>query len=58
MSQGGSGPSWEKLIFWLVALGVGSELLASTLPRLLLPIVVLAGVFVVVRLVVYFTSWR
>jgi hypothetical protein len=49
-------PSWEHLVFWLVAGCIGLQLATSMLPRLVLPIAVLAGVFVVVRLVLYYTS--
>ena len=48
-------PSWERLVFWLIAAVVVLELLASVLPRLLVPLVVLAAVFVVVRLVLFHT---
>lgn len=48
-------PSWERLAFWLVASVIGLQLLADVLPRVVLPIVVLGGVFVVVRLVLFHT---
>jgi hypothetical protein len=48
-------PSWERLVFWLVAGVIGLQLAASVLPRLVVPVVVLAGVFVVVRLVLFHT---
>lgn len=48
-------PSWERLLFWLIAAVISLELLADVLPRLLVPIVVLAVVFVVVRLVLFHT---
>ena len=48
-------PSWERLLWWLIAGVAGLELLACLLPRLLVPIVVLAAVFVVVRLVLFHT---
>lgn len=48
-------PSWERLVFWLVALTIVLELLANVLPLLLVPIVVLAGVFIVLRLVLFHT---
>jgi hypothetical protein len=48
-------PSWERLVFWLIAAVVGLELLASVLPRLLVPITVLSAVFVIVRLVLFHT---
>ena len=52
----GSGPSWERLVFWLVASVIGLQLMADVLPRVVVPIAVLAGVFVAVRLVLFFTQ--
>jgi hypothetical protein len=51
-------PSWERIAVWLVVAVVVAELLANVLPRLLVPVVVLAGVFVVVRLVLFHTRDR
>lgn len=48
-------PAWDRLIFWLVLSVIGLELAASVLPRLLVPIVVLAVMFVIVRLVLFHT---
>jgi uncharacterized membrane protein YhhN len=48
-------PSWERLLAWLVVGAISLQVLASVLPRLLVPVVVLAGVFVVVRLVLFHT---
>jgi hypothetical protein len=48
-------PSWERIVVWLVAAAVALQLVANVLPRLLVPIVVLAAVFVVVRLVLFHT---
>jgi hypothetical protein len=48
-------PSWERLLFWLIAAVIGLELLASVLPRLLVPLMVLAAVVAVLRLVWFFT---
>jgi hypothetical protein len=48
-------PSWERLLAWLVVGAIALQLAASVLPRLLVPIVVLAAVFVVVRLVLFHT---
>ncbi len=52
----GSGPSWERLVFWLVASVIGLHLMADVLPRIVVPVAVLAGVFAVVRLVMFFTQ--
>lgn len=49
-------PSWERMLAWLVASAIGLQLVADVLPRLLVPLVVLAGVFVVVRLVWFYTQ--
>jgi len=51
----GSGPSWERLVFWLVAMVIGLQVLAVVLPR---PLVVLAGVAGLLRLVWSFTDRR
>ena len=48
-------PSWEGLLAWLVGTAIALQLAASVLPRLLIPIVVLAGVFIAVRLVLFHT---
>lgn len=55
MSGNSPHPSWERLVFWLIAAVIGLELLADVLPRLVVPIVVLAAVLVVVRLVLFHT---
>ena len=44
-------PSWERLLWSLIATVIGLELLAGVLPRLLVPLVVLAVIAVIVRLV-------
>ncbi len=49
-------PSWERLLWSLIATVVGLELLAGALPRLLVPLVVLAVVAVIVRLVWWYTQ--
>lgn len=51
-----SQPSWERLAWWLIAVVIGLELLAGVLPRLLMPLVVLAFVVVIVRLVWWYTQ--
>jgi uncharacterized membrane protein YhhN len=48
-------PSWERLLAWLVVGAISLQVLASVLPRLLVPIVVLAGVVAVLRLVFFHT---
>lgn len=48
-------PSWERLLFWLIAAVISLELLADVLPRLLVPLVVLAAVAAVLRLVFFHT---
>jgi hypothetical protein len=48
-------PSWERLIAWLVVGAISLQVLAGVLPRLLVPIVVLAGVVAVLRLVFFHT---
>ncbi len=52
----GSHPSWERLLWWLIAAVIGLELLASVLPRLLVPLVVLAVVMAVLRLIWWYTQ--
>ncbi len=51
----GHQPSWERLLAWLVVGAVALQVLAGVLPRLLVPISVLAFVFVVVRVVLFYT---
>ncbi|MGA8744880.1 MAG: hypothetical protein WB507_03335 [Solirubrobacterales bacterium] len=48
-------PSWERIIAWLVVSAIGLQILASVLPRLLVPLVVLTVIFVIVRLVLFHT---
>lgn len=47
--------SWERLVFWLVAAVVGSELLADVLPRLVVPVVVLIVLLLIARIVWFHT---
>jgi hypothetical protein len=49
-------PSWERLVVWLIAAVIGLELLADVLPRLIVPLVVVAAVAVIVRLVFLHTG--
>lgn len=48
-------PSWERLLAWVVVAAIALQVAANVLPRLLVPIVVLAAVFVVVRMVLFHT---
>lgn len=48
--------SWERLLWWLIAAVIGLELLASVLPRLLVPLVVLAAIVGVLRLIWWYTQ--
>jgi uncharacterized membrane protein YhhN len=48
-------PSWERIVAWLVVGAISLQVLAEVLPRLLVPVAVLAAVFVVVRLVLFHT---
>jgi hypothetical protein len=48
-------PSGERLLVWLIAAVVTLEVLANVLPRLLVPLVVLAAVVAVLRLVFFHT---
>jgi hypothetical protein len=51
-------PAWDRLVFWLIVVVIGLELAASVLPRLVGPVVVLAVVFIVVRVVLFHTrNW-
>jgi uncharacterized membrane protein YhhN len=50
-----SRPSWERVLAWLVVGAVSLQVLADVLPRLLWPLVVLAAVAVIVRLVFFHT---
>jgi hypothetical protein len=52
----GHQPSWERIIVWLVVGAVSLQVLAGVLPRLLAPLVVLAIVAVIVRLVWWYTQ--
>lgn len=48
--------SWERVIAWLVVGAIALQVLASVLPRLLLPLVVLAVVVAVLRLIWWYTQ--
>lgn len=52
---GGHQPSWERLLAWLVVGAIAANILAEVLPHLLVPIVVLAGVVAVLRLIWWHT---
>lgn len=51
----GHQPSWERLFAWLIAAAVALELLANVLPRLTIPLGVLAVIFIAVRLTLFHT---
>lgn len=51
-----SQPPWERLLWWLIAAVIGLELLASVLPRLLVPLVILAVVVGLLRLLWWYTQ--
>lgn len=53
--SGHQSPSWERLLAWLVVGAIAAQILAGVLPRLVVPVVVLAAVFVVIRLVLFHT---
>jgi hypothetical protein len=48
-------PAWDRLVFWLIVVVVGLQLAVATLPQLVVPVVVLAIVFCVVRIVLFHT---
>lgn len=52
----GNQPSWERIIAWLVVGAISLQVLASVLPRLLVPLVVLAVVIGVLRLIWWYTQ--
>jgi len=49
-------PSWERLLAWLVVGAISLQVLASVLPRLLVPLVILAAVVALLRLVWFYTN--
>jgi uncharacterized membrane protein YhhN len=48
-------PGWERVVAWLVVAAVVLQLLASTLPRLVIPLAAVTVMFVIVRLVLFHT---
>lgn len=52
----GHQPSWERLLWWIIAASVGLEVLACLLPRLLVPLVVLGAVGGLLRLLWFYTN--
>jgi hypothetical protein len=52
----GSQPSWERIIAWLVVGAISLQVLAAVLPRLLVPLVVLAAIVGVLRLIWWYTQ--
>jgi hypothetical protein len=53
--SGHQSTGWERIIAWLVVAAASLQVLAGVLPRLLPALVVLAIIFVVVRLVLFHT---
>lgn len=51
-----SKPSWERVLAWLVVGAVSLQVLADVLPHLLVPLVVLAVVVGVLRLIWWYTQ--
>jgi uncharacterized membrane protein YfcA len=49
-------PSWEHLVWWLIAAVIGTQLLAAVLPRLLPSLAVVVALVVIVRIVWHFTN--
>lgn len=49
-------PSWERIVAWLVVGAISLNVLASVLPHLLVPLVVLAGVVGLLRLIWWYTQ--
>lgn len=54
MSNGHQSPT-ERVLWQLIAAVIALELLSGVLPKLLVPLIVLAVLFVVVRLVLFHT---
>jgi hypothetical protein len=52
----GSPPSWERIIAWLVVGAISLQVLAAVLPRLLVPLIVLAAVVGVLRMIWWYTQ--
>jgi hypothetical protein len=49
-------PSWERLAFWLLGTIIALELLASLLPRLLVPLIILAAIAALLRWLWFYTN--
>jgi len=49
-------PSWERLLWSLIATVIGLEVLAAVLPRVMPYLIVLAAIFIVIRLVLFYTD--
>jgi hypothetical protein len=56
VSSGHQPPSWERLLAWLVVGAISLQILAAVLPRLLAPLVVLAAVVALLRLVWFYAG--
>jgi hypothetical protein len=52
----GHQPSWERIAVWLVAGAISLQVMASVLPRLLVPLVVLAAIVGLLRLIWWYTQ--
>lgn len=50
------GQSWQSLVFGLVALAIGLQLVAAVLPRVLPSLVLIAVIVVALRFVWFFTG--
>ena len=48
-------PSWERIVAWMVVAAVSLQILAAVLPRVLVPLIILAAVVAVLRLVFFHT---
>jgi uncharacterized membrane protein YhhN len=49
-------PSWERVVAWFVVGAISLQVLANVLPRLLVPLIVLAVVIGVLRLIWWYTQ--
>ncbi len=54
--NGSHQPSWERVVAWLVVGAISLQVLANVLPRLLVPLIALAAVIGVLRLIWWYTQ--